>query len=769
MLTSAQSSDEDAPGVSAARQDGERLRVQLEVVRILAEAPSVRQAARLVLDAMLGLLDCDVGAIWQVDAETHVLRCVEVRAGDGASATDFETASRSMTFARGVDLPGRVWSSAEVIGLDDISGEENFPRAKAAAATGLVSGIGFPIRSGGEVTGVLEVFGRSADPPDAASLTQLQALAVQFGQFLQGREAEDLLRAKTEVLQTLTDATTVLLQTGDWVKASAALVQGAVSLTESDAGFSATVAEDHLFHITAAHGAVWMCPLGPASCIDAADQFRTKGRATIGRSEGLFGCLTKSLAPRIAGIVPGPDCSCPFVEKPQGAYLGVPVLRSGNLVGVLAVTRRGKGYGWREQARLEHLGSLAGVLDESHRRERESTALQEQLRQSQKMEAVGRLAGGVAHDFNNLLTVILGHLEFAVEAAAGNETLSKDLDVVRNAAGRAEALTRQLLAFSRRQVLRPLVTDLNGIVEETEKILRRLIGEHITLEVRLKPELPKVMVDPGQMGQVLMNLSVNARDAMPDGGLLVITTDTRTDSVRSSNGGQAVQERVTLSVSDTGCGMPPETVARAFEPFFTTKGPGKGTGLGLSMVFGIVNQSGGTIQATSAPGRGTTFEICLPPAPGSGLCAPERPAETCARPGSETILVVEDDEGIRGMVVRGLRRHGYAPVESASGQEALELCRSRKKPFDLVVTDVVMPNMSGPQLVALLLEQAPSTKVLYMSGYTDDSIAGSAAVMSSRAVLLQKPFTTDALVRCVRRVLDGVAEPPAAPDETAAI
>ncbi len=381
---------------------------------------------------------------------------------------------------------------------------------------------------------------------------------------------------------------------------------------------------------------------------------------------------------------------------------------------------------------------ISVVRDLSHQR-----ALEEQLRQAQKMEAVGRLAGGIAHDFNNLLTAISGYSEFLI-AGLDDDRQRRHADEIRKAAARAASLTGQLLAFSRRQVLQPRVLDLNAVVSDMDMMLRRLIGEDVELIALLEPELGAVLADPTQFEQVIVNLAVNARDAMPHGGSLTIETA----NVETTEG-----DSVELRISDTGMGMTDTEREQLFDPFFTTKEGG--TGLGLATVYGIVEQSGGLIEVDSAPGTGSSFRICLPRA--AEQAGPTAPARDRGAPerGSETILLVEDETVVRQLVAEILQSSGYAVLEAGDGPSALELLRRHNEPIDLLLTDVVMPGMSGPEVAGAVATMRPGTHVLYMSGYTDSAI-GHHGVLEPGTAFLQKPFSAEDLTRKVRTLLGRV-------------
>jgi nitrogen-specific signal transduction histidine kinase/ActR/RegA family two-component response regulator len=394
-------------------------------------------------------------------------------------------------------------------------------------------------------------------------------------------------------------------------------------------------------------------------------------------------------------------------------------------------------------------------ITELKRAEEEKALLQEQLRQSQKVEAIGRLAGGIAHDFNNLLTVIKGYSELSRLRFKEGDPLRENMDEIQNATERAASLIRQLLAFSRRQVMEMKVLDLNTLLRDLDKMLRRVIGEDIALVTLLAEDLGRTRADVGQIEQVIMNLAVNAKDAMPSGGKLTIeTANVELDKSYARSHVDVKQGHyVMFSVSDTGVGMTTEVRERIFEPFFTTKEKGKGTGLGLSTTYGIVKQSGGHIWVYSEQGKGTTFKIYLPRV--------NEPLEDITKDvlkeklprGNETILVVEDEEEVRKLTAKILERQGYRILETSNGDDALLACERRKGPIHLMLADIVMPGMSGSELAKLLKPLYPEIKILYMSGYTDNAVVRH-GVLKKGVNYIQKPFTTEGLARKVREVLD---------------
>jgi two-component system, cell cycle sensor histidine kinase and response regulator CckA len=385
----------------------------------------------------------------------------------------------------------------------------------------------------------------------------------------------------------------------------------------------------------------------------------------------------------------------------------------------------------------------------------ERRQLESQLLKAQKMEAIGQLAGGIAQDFNNMLVVISGSADLASAALASDDPVQADLHEIQSAAARAANLTRQLLTFARRQLNAPQILNLNDLILEIDKLLRRLIPEHIVLQTSPAPDLWPVQADPGQIEQVLVNLAVNARDSMPQGGRLMIeTANVALDQEYAHTHPTVVPgQYVLLAVTDTGVGMSAEVLSHAFEPFFTTKGPGQGTGLGLATCYGIVSQHGGSIQLYSEVGRGTSVKVYLPRAAGVAS-APFARVESDVPRGTETVLLVEDEPAVRALTARILRRQGYTVLEAANGIEALDIVRRHTSaPIDLLLTDMVMPQMGGYELAENLRRTLPSLRVLFMSGYADNAVIQN-GLLDPSVTFIQKPFTPSALARNVRAVLD---------------
>ncbi|HSO72320.1 MAG TPA: ATP-binding protein, partial [Thermodesulfobacteriota bacterium] len=455
-----------------------------------------------------------------------------------------------------------------------------------------------------------------------------------------------------------------------------------------------------------------------------------------------------------------PEAEAPkkaFCSRRINSLLCVPMVYGGNLIGFLGFDSARKEKAWSREivTLLTIIGEIFAHALERLWVEGEKRKLEEQLRQSQKMEAIGRLAGGVAHDFNNMLTGIIGYADLLLLSLSRDHPLVGKVEEIKKAGKRAASLTQQLLAFSRKQMLQPKVLDLNLVVNDLKKMLQRLIGEDIELETQLESSLLRVKVDPNQMGQVLMNLVVNARDAMSRGGAITIATaNVVLDQAYGRKKGVSLQPGpyVLLEVRDTGTGMDSETRSHIFEPFFTTKELGKGTGLGLSTVYGIIKQSGGYIWVDSLPESGTTFQIFLPQAEGESSLKESQPRSPPLFQSSETILIVEDNELVRNLTSEALKHYGYRVIEAPGGEPALKIAREHGEKIDLLLTDVVMPGLNGRELADQILSFRPDIKVLYMSGYSDNAIVQN-GILTPGLAFIEKPFSPETLAEKVRQVI----------------
>jgi GAF domain-containing protein len=625
------------------------------------------------------------------------------------------------------------------------------PLRLAADAEGIVTALAVPVRTEDAIEGVLYVANRTPKPftdHDEARLTRLAqhaAIAIKNAQLL------GALRAHQARLEALLEVSHELSR-----------IQPVQSLLEAIGRACGEVldAESVGFRLLEGDELVAAGLWG-----DAKETMPTE-RIRVG--ESLSGTVAASGVPLRLHDMTGDSRLLPSHREATmrlgyRAFLGVPVKVGDRLIGVLSIrTRRPRGFSKEDEAIATAFASQAATAIENSRlfqqvqlSAEEVSRAKEALLQAQKMDAIGRLAGGVAHDFNNLLTVIHGRTEILLKRLQLDTRSHQDLELVQRTAQRAADLTHQLLAFSRKQVLQPKILGLNEVVANLSTMLRRLIGEDIDLVIVPDAGLDRVKADPTQLEQVLMNLAVNARDAMPRGGRLSIETaciELGAAFVREHPGARP-GPHVRVSVADEGVGMTSEVKSRIFEPFFTTKDKGRGTGLGLSTVYGIVKQHDGYIDVRSAPGEGTAFDLYLPAAEtGEGTVETESVGVRAPR-GSETILLVEDEDDVRELAREILEMNGYTVLEAPHGPEALRVCRHHRGAIQLLLTDVVMPQMSGRELAARITETRPETRVTYMSGYTDDFL-GHHGVLDPGIVLLSKPFTPDALLNGVRRALD---------------
>lgn len=563
------------------------------------------------------------------------------------------------------------------------------------------------------------------------------------------KRVEQELKEKTAVLTIVTQALNTFLDTGDWSAASKQLLTFAMHQTQSDVGFLGVVLDGTVLRILAPDGAVWDTTLDHELHESKMPEHASESHLELVHIHNLLGEVVLKGQTVIANS-PKED---PLPEDlPGGApridtFLGVPIFKGKVTVGLIGVANRPGGYTGEELRNLETMSQTTGVLYDNYRQnlkqsslEEEQKRLQEKIQQSQKMEVLGRLAGGVAHDFNNMLMVLVGCTDLLDRSLPGESPSRIYLDQIQRTTERATAITKQLLTFSRKQVLEIRPMDLHQALTESEFMLPRLLGSDVELTFHLQAAQSWILSDPSQIGQVVANLAINSRDAMPQGGRLSISTRNapHLPSEAAEEAG-TLQAWVVLEVKDSGCGIDEKTRAHIFEPFFTTKPEGKGTGLGLSTVYGIVKQSNGHIHLESSPGQGTSFQIYFPLVE----TKPEIPTvatteEVLDHMGDgSTILVAEDQRPLRDAVVEFLQLSGYHVIESESSLEAMELARAHRGTIDVLLTDVVMPGLRGPELALRVRELHPETQVVYMSGYAEGF---SETELPANSVFLQKPF-----------------------------
>lgn len=659
----------------------------------LAEAGSLAEALPRILQAVCEALGWEAGAYWQFDRAAGVLRCAERHpAGEGNPPG---VAAEGLRCAPGQGLAGRVWSTGKPAWVDELGGSTDDPSLSWAGSLPVQGAFGFPVVLDGQVEGALTFASVRPLKRDRQLQDIMAELGKQLGQFIARKRAEERLRDTTQTLQAVVQASPVAISISD--------LDGNVRLWNP--------AAERIFGWAEANVLGRSLPLRRVESNDAAGESALLLLERRSAHSEPIRCRRKDNT-----VIEVSLSTAPLRDS------------AGTVFGVLAL-----------------------MMDLTGQKE-----LEGQLRQAQKMEAMGQLAGGVAHDFNNLLTIILGYSEILLKKLDFGEMPPQELlEQIQKAGKRAAALTRQLLAFGRKQTLQVQVLDVNTVVQELGKMLCRLIGEDIELVFRLDPLLGRIKADPSQIDQILLNLVANARDAMPQGGTLTITT--ANVELDKSHVGLAADVApgpyVLLAVKDTGCGMSEVTKARVFEPFYTTKEIGKGTGLGLATVYGIVKQSNGHIELESQAGHGSTFRIYLPRLEEVDLDFRDPKVPLDMPPGKETILLVEDEADVREVVNHTLQLNGYTVLQARTGQEALDLCQEPGRMIDLLVTDVIMPQMNGRQVAEQATSLRKNLKVLYISGYTD-RVLGDQGILAPGTLYLQKPISPRLLAQKVREVLD---------------
>ena len=637
----------------------------------------------------------------------------------------------------------------------DIRTDERFELSQTLrdrnAAAGVVAGLAVPMRVGGKVIGVVSV--GSADPRSfgPGEIDLLQRFADQGAIAISDAQTQEMLAKQAERLRILHDIDLAIITE----TAPVAIAEAVLWRLRDLLGVPRAIV--NLFDLAA----------GEVEWLAAVGRHRLHLGPGVRYSLALAGDVEalRRGEPQVMDVrsLPSSPEAEALLASGVHVYMVVPMIAGGELIGSVSFGGARADFP-EEQVGIakEVAAQLAIALRQARLVEKLRTSYQElqetqgQLLQAQKMEAIGQLAGGVAHDFNNLLTVIAGRSHLALAQLPADHPLRRHIDLIRTTADRAAALTRQLLAFSRKQVLEPKVLDVNAVVAGLAPMLPRLIGENLEFTAVPGPGLGRVKADPSQLEQVILNLAVNARDAMPEGGRLTIETGNveLDDAYTRRHPGASAGRFVMLAVSDTGHGMDAATQARIFEPFFTTKEPGKGTGLGLATVFGIVKQSGGSIWVYSEVGHGTTFKVYLPRVDDAADTTVPAPEGSPLASASETILLVEDDDEVRALARETLEGSGYTVIPAASAAEAVRVVEARQQPIHLLVTDVVLPQVSGRGLADLLSPEHRDLRVLYISGYTDDAIIRH-GVLASGTAFLQKPFTPQALLSKIRAVLDG--------------
>jgi len=681
-----------------------RLQLQLGVTRVLAEEASREGTARTVLDGLRRTLGWDVAALWTM-GEDGKLHLADGAATEGEPPRRFLDATRDVVLSVGEGVVGGVWASRQQRWLLDAPGEMSPERRAAARQAQLRSGVAFPVVMGASAIAVVELYALSERTRDDDLLEVLSGIGWQVGQVLERQRVEGALRRSEQQLRLISDA----------LPAGVALL-------------------DRQLHFWFANRA----------CAEALGMSQEAVLAR-GLEEVVGAASVASMRAHLEAALAGQGATLDRVESATDGRV--------RDVRITFTPHR------RTDGAVDGVVMLTVDTTDVRRTEDQLRRTEEQLRQSLKMQALGRLTGGVAHDFNNLLTAIIGHTELLLEAAGGPEDpVRPGLEEIKTAGERAAALTRQLLAYSRKQRPAPRLVDLNDVVSDLDRLLRRLIGDEVEVRTFLQPALRAVRADPNQLEQVVLNLAINARDAMPEGGKLTLETRNFTleEEYAEARFSLSPGDYVMLAISDSGQGMDEATRNSLFDHLFTGGEEGQVTGLGLSVVQSIVKSAGGQILVYSEKGLGTAFKVYLPAAVADARAPLRRPAPprpVTVRDGSETILLVEDEPSVRSLMRKALMAHGYVVLEATRGEAALKVAGEFQGPIHLLVTDVVLGGLSGRQVAERLCPTRKELKVLYISGYTDEAIVRH-GVLETGSAFLNKPFAPSSLAVRVREILD---------------
>ncbi len=810
--------------VSARHWAEQRRRLHEATHRVLGDAASVIEARPKILESICEILEWKMGAVWDVDSEAGLLRCVEIWQTSDIDIAEFEAANRRAPCAPGAGLAAEVWESGRSKWIANLAADAYFANAQIAVKSGMGSAFGIPITVKGEVRHVLEFFSPKIASHDPESLQTLSAIGNLLGHLIERKNAEHALRKsemrKAAIFDSAQDCVFSLdvnhiiesfnpaAERTFGYTAAEAIGRDAVELfvperwrkiqkralslfgssTQSDP--SGQAGRHFEIRVQRRDGSEFPAEVTVSRIvIDGSPLFTVFLRDITRRKEAeratseLAAVVANSndaiVACTLDGVVRSWNIGAEQIygytaEEAVGQSLEMilPPDRQDEFPQMLATVKHGRSLSNYETVRLRKDGRKIGVsLTDSPIRAQDGSItgvssiarditerrrLEEELLQSQKMDAVGRLAGGIAHDFNNILTVIVGYSDLLLNQTTEQQPQHKHLVQIRKAADFAAALTGQLLAFSRRQALSPRVFPLNDTVRDLQKILQRVIGEDVKIETDLRANLGRIKADPAQIEQVLLNLCVNARDAMPRGGTIRIETADLNYAFDDPDAESAMPsgEYVKMTIADTGTGIPPEALKHVFEPFFTTKEKGHGTGLGLATCYGIVKQSGGYISVRTAVGQGTSLFIFLPRVEESGEKAHAHEAPGQLPGGSETILYVEDEITVRNVTAQILRNLGYTVLEAGDGSTAREVWEMENgRRIDMLFSDVVLPDAGGRELSDWVRSRSGATKLLFTSGYVDESILRRHGLEGDTA-FLQKPFSPLELARKVRETMD---------------